>query len=387
MRWRCREPSGRPVAGPRRAAPRRRPRPDEPRLALASGRYNAAVEPRRSSPPGPVGDRTRRVLVTRRLPSDAAAARLRSERGLVVDTWAEARPPAADELAERAAPCAGILTMLTERVDGALLDRCPGLRVVSNMAVGFDNVDVDAATARGVLVTNTPGVLTEATADLAFALLLAAVRRLPEGSAAVREGAWGPWDPGWLLGRDLSGLTLGIVGPGRIGSAVARRAQAFGMTVIWCGRRDDAAFPGRRVPWGELLAAADVVSVHVPLSDETAGMFDAPAFAAMKRGAILVNTSRGGVVDQDALRAALEGGRLGAAALDVTVPEPLPPDHPLLAAPNLLVLPHLGSATRETRARMADLSVDGLLSALRGERPRHLVNPAAWERAARGAGA
>ncbi len=329
----------------------------------------------------------RRVLVTRRLPSNAALARLRSERGLEVEVWGEPRPPTDDELAERAAPCSGILTMLTERVDEALLDRCPDLRVVANMAVGFDNVDVGAATARGVLVTNTPGVLTEATADLAFGLLLAAVRRLPEGSAAVREGRWGPWEPGWLLGRDLNGSTLGIVGPGRIGTAVARRAQAFGMTVIYHGRRDVEGFPGHRVRWGELLRTADVVSVHVPLTDQTAGLFNPSAFAAMKRGAIFVNTSRGGIVDQEALRAALENGQLGAAALDVTVPEPLPPAHPLLSAPNLLVLPHLGSATRETRARMAERSVDGLLSALRGEQPQHLVNPEAWERASTGAGA
>ena len=350
-------------------------------------RYNAAVEPPRPSSPAAADHAMGRVLVTRLLPSQAALARLRSEPGLDVDVWGEPRPPTADELAERAARCSGILTMLTERVDAALLERCPGLRVVANMAVGFDNVDVDAATARGVLVTNTPGVLTEATADLTLALMLAAARRLPEGSAAVREGRWGPWDPGWLLGRDLGGLTLGIVGPGRIGAAVARRARAFGMATIYHGPREAAAFPGDRVPWEELLRAADVVSVHVPLTDETTGLFDGAAFSAMKPGAIFVNTSRGGVVDQEALRAALESGRLGAAALDVTVPEPLPPDHPLLAAPNLLVLPHLGSATRETRARMAERSVDGLLAALRGERPPHLVNPAAWRPAGSGAGA
>ncbi len=302
--------------------------------------------------------------------------------------WPEERPPTTEELATLAAPCTGLLTMLTERVDAALLERCPALRVVANMAVGYDNVDVEAATSRGVLVTNTPGVLTEATADLTFALLLAAARRLSEGAAAVREGRWGPWHPGWLLGRELHGATLGIVGPGRIGAAVARRAQGFGMTVLYHGRREAPGFPGRRASWGELLAAADVVSAHVPLTAETERMFDAAAFAAMKRGAIFVNTARGGVVDQAALREALVSGQLGAAALDVTTPEPLPSDHPLLAAPNLLVLPHLGSATGEARARMAELAVDGLLAALRGERPQHLVNPAAWGAAApAGAGA
>ena len=336
---------------------------------------------------GPAEDAARRVLVSRRLPSEAALARLRAEPGLEVEVWPEERPPTAEELARLAAPCAGLLTMLTERVDATLLDRCPELRVVANMAVGYDNVEVEAATARGVLVTNTPGVLTEATADLAFALLLAATRRLPEGAAAVREGRWGPWHPGWLLGRELHGATLGIVGPGRIGAAVARRAQGFGMTVLYHGRREVPSFPGRRASWGELLAAADFVSVHVPLTAETERMFDAAAFAAMRPGAIFVNTARGGVVDQEALREALASGRLGAAALDVTTPEPLPPDDPLLTAPNLLVLPHLGSATGETRARMAELAVDGLLAALRGERPPHLVNPAAWGAARAAAGA
>lgn len=343
------------------------------------------MEPPPSSRAGSAADAIRRVLVTRRLPSDTALARLDAAHGIEVEVWTEGRPPTADEFAARAASCTGILTMLTERVDEVLLDHCPKLRVVANMAVGYDNVDVEAATARGVLVTNTPGVLTEATADLSFALLLAVARRLPEGSAAVREGRWGPWEPGWLLGRELNGATLGVVGPGRIGTAVARRAQGFGMTVIYHGRREIESFPGRRVRWHELLATADVVSAHVPLTEQTTRLFDAAAFAAMKPGAIFVNTSRGGVVDQDALRSALESGRLGGAALDVTVPEPLAPDDPLLSAPNLLVLPHVGSATRATRERMAELGVDGLLAALRGERPLHLVNPLAWERASAGA--
>jgi lactate dehydrogenase-like 2-hydroxyacid dehydrogenase len=270
--------------------------------------------------------------------------------------------------------------MLTERIDVSLLDAAPGVRVVANMAVGFDNIDVAAATERGVLVTNTPDVLTETTADLAFALLLASARRLAEGEAAVRDGSWGPWHPTWLLGREVHGSTLGIVGPGRIGSAVARRASGFGMAVLYHGRREVPDFPGSPVTFEELLERSDFVSVHAPLTEETAGLFDAEAFARMRRGATLVNTSRGGLVDQVALAEALHGGQLAAAALDVTTPEPLPPDDPLLGAPNLIVTPHVGSATERTRERMAALAVEGLLAGLAGKRPRHLVNPEAWER-------
>ncbi|MEX2228772.1 MAG: D-glycerate dehydrogenase [Dehalococcoidia bacterium] len=319
-----------------------------------------------------------RVFVTRALPSAGALARLNAV--AEVDGWTLERPPTHAELRERARACDGLLTMLTERVDGALLDYCPRVRVVANMAVGYDNIDVPAAQERGVLVTNTPGVLTETTADLAFALLLAVARRLPEGELAVRRGEWGPWHPSWLLGREVHGATLGIVGPGRIGAAVAQRAQGFGMTVLYHGRRRVDGFPGERVSFDSLLERADFVSVHVPLSPETEHMFDARAFAHMRPHAIFVNTSRGGVVDQSALRDALMERRIGGAGLDVTTPEPLSPDDPLLRAPNLLVVPHLGSATEQTRARMAELAVDGLLAGLAGERPQHLVNPAAWER-------
>ena len=330
--------------------------------------------------PPPPADAVPRVFVTRALPGDAPLARLRD--AAAADVWALDRPPTADELRERSAGCAGLLTMLTERVDAALLDARPEVRVVANMAVGYDNVDVAAATEREVLVANTPGVLTETTADLAFALLLAAARRVVEGERAVCEGAWGPWHPTWLLGREVHGASLGIVGPGRIGAAVARRAQGFGMRVRYHGRRDVPDFPGERAGLDELLASSDFVSLHVPLSAETEGMFDASAFARMQPHAILVNTSRGGVVDQPALRDALVRGVIGGAALDVTTPEPLPPDDPLLGAPNLLVTPHLGSATGATRERMASLAVDALLVALAGERPRHLVNPEAWGRRA-----
>jgi lactate dehydrogenase-like 2-hydroxyacid dehydrogenase len=209
-------------------------------------------------------------------------------------------------------------------------------------------------------------VLTDATADLTLALLLAAARRLPEGIAAVRSGAWGPWRPSWLLGLELRGARLGIVGMGRIGRAVAERAAAFGMEVVHAGRSGG-------LPLAELLATSDVVSLHCPLTPQTRGLIGADALAAMKPGALLVNTARGPIVDQDALATALHDGRLGAAALDVTDPEPLPPGHPLLAAPNLIVLPHLGSATHATRERMAELAVENLAAGLAGRPLPHAV--------------
>ena len=214
----------------------------------------------------------------------------------------------------------------------------PGLRAIANYAVGVDNVDVAAAAVRGIPVGNTPDVLTEATADLAFALILAAARRLEEAARAVREGEWSTWQPDWLLGRDVHGATLGIVGMGRIGRAVARRAEGFAMEVLHTSRSGG-------MPLDALLARADFVSLHAPLTPETRHLIDSEALARMKPTAILVNTARGPLVDQAALRAALAAGRIAAAALDVTDPEPLPPDDPLLSAPNLLVVPHIGSAT------------------------------------------
>lgn len=318
------------------------------------------------------------VFVTRVLPGAGPAERLRAS--CDVDTWDGDDPPPHEELTWRSARCAGLLTMLTDRVDGTLLDAAPGVKVVANMAVGFDNVDVTAATERGVLITNTPGVLTETTADLAFSLMLVAARRIAEGDHAVRAGTWGPWHPTWLLGRDVNGATLGIVGPGRIGNAVAQRATGFGMSVLYHGPRHVPNFPGAPAELAELLARADFVSVHVPLNEQTTGMFGAEAFRKMQPHAIFVNTARGAVVDQRALRTALIDGSIGGAALDVTTPEPLPPADPLLEAPNLTVTPHLGSATERTRERMANLAVDGLLAGLAGERPKHLVNPEAWER-------
>jgi glyoxylate reductase len=301
-----------------------------------------------------------RVFVSRRVPG-TALDRLQAAHDM--DLWSEPGPPPREELLKRVREVEGLLSMLTDRVDAELLDAAPRLQAVANYAVGVDNIDVDACRRRGVQVGNTPDVLTDATADIAFALILAAARRLPEGMAAVRNGEWTTWDPEWLLGLELSGATLGIVGFGRIGRAVARRAEGFGMRVIHTKEKSIQ----------EVLEEADVVSLHVPLTPDTHHLIDAAALSQMKPTAILVNTARGPVVDQRALAAALHAGTIAAAALDVTDPEPLPPDDPLLEAPNLIVLPHLGSATHKTRARMADLAVDNLLAALAGRPMPHSV--------------
>jgi glyoxylate reductase len=302
-----------------------------------------------------------RVFVTRRLPFPALD-RLRAAHD--VDVWPDPAPPAPDALRERAAGADALLTMLTDRVDAELLDAAPGVRAVANLAVGTDNIDLEAAGERGVAVGNTPGVLTDATADLTLALILALARRLPEGAARVREGRWGPWQPAEDLGTDLAGATLGIVGYGRIGRAVGQRATAFGLRVLHTARSSG-------VPLERLLGESDFVSLHVPLAAATRHLIDAAALALMKPTAYLVNTARGGVVDQAALRDALRARSLAGAALDVTDPEPLPVGDPLLEAPNLLVVPHIGSATAGTRARMAAMAVDNLLAALDGRPMPH----------------
>ena len=299
-----------------------------------------------------------RVLVTRELPFPALE-RLRAAHE--VEVWPERLPPPPEALRARAAEAEGLLTLLTDRVDRALLDAAPRLRAIANLAVGTDNVDLAAAAERGNAVGSTPGVLTEATADLAFGLLLALARRIPEGAAEVRAGEWETWEPAHALGTEVSGAILGVVGWGRIGRAVGRRAAGFGMEILHT----------REHPLPELLSRADFVSLHVPLTPETRHLIDAEALGRMRREAMLVNTARGGVVDQRALAAALHAGTIAGAALDVTDPEPLPADDPLLRAPNLLVVPHIGSATVRTRSRMADMAVDNLLAALAGAAMPH----------------
>jgi glyoxylate reductase len=318
------------------------------------------VEPKRDRP---------RVFVARLIPEDGLAP-IRA--ACDMDVWTEDLPPPRAILLRRVVGCAGIVTLLTDRVDEELLEAAgPGLRVVANYAVGYDNVDVAACARRGVAVGNTPGVLTESTADLAWALILAVSRRVAEGDRYVRAGSWRTWGPMLLLGSDVHGSTLGIVGLGRIGQAVARRAAGFGMTVLYHQRSRapgpvETALGARFVRLDELLEQSDIVSIHVPLTAQTHHLIDAPALARMKPTAILVNTSRGPIVDGAALAAALRTGTLGAAGLDVTDPEPIGPDDPLLDLPNCLIVPHIASATWATRGRMAAMVAANLLAGVRG---------------------
>ncbi len=316
------------------------------------------------------------VLVTRRL-ADEVMAFLDARCALTVNP--EDAPIPRELLLAEAKGVRGLLTMLTDRVDDEVLDAAgPDLAVVANYAVGFDNVDVAACTARGVLVTNTPDVLTDATADIAWSLILAASRRVGEGERLLRAGRPWAWAPGFLLGREVTGKTLGVVGFGRIGQAVAERAAGFRMRVLYHSRSPkpeaEARLGAERRSFEDLLREADVISVHCALTDETRGLFGAEAFRAMKPTAILVNTARGPVVDEKALAAALRAGELFAAGLDVYEREPeVHPD--LLALENVVLAPHLGSATVETRTAMGMLAAENLVAALEGRRPPTPLNP------------
>jgi glyoxylate reductase len=299
--------------------------------------------------------RVARCFVTRKLPG---AALERLGKAHKVEVWPERLPPTREQLFARVADVDGLLCMLTD---------APHLTVISNYAVGYDNVDVAAATARGIRVGNTPDVLTDATADLTLALLLAIARKLPQEFAAVREGRWLPWEPGHNLGADVHGQTLGLIGFGRIGQAVAKRASGFDMRVLHIDSRSD------QTAIDDLLATSDFVSLHTPLTPQTHHLIDAAALARMKPSAFLINTARGGIVDQVALAEALHNRTIAGAALDVTDPEPLAAADPLLKAPNVIVVPHIGSATTRTRERMADLAVDNLMAGLDGKPLPHQV--------------
>jgi glyoxylate reductase len=310
-----------------------------------------------------------RVYVTRKLPG-TAVDRLAAEHE--VSVWPERLPPKRPELFARAAESDAVLSLLTDQLDAKLLEHAESLKAISNYAVGVDNIDVEAATERGIPVGNTPDVLTDTTADLALALMLGAARRLLDGHRVVERGEWLTWEPARWLGRDLHDSTVGIVGFGRIGQAVARRVEGFGCRVIHNSRSGG-------VPVEQLLEESDFVTLHCPLTDETRGLIDGEALDRMKPSAYLVNTARGPIVDTKALVRALHEGKIAGAALDVTDPEPLPGGHVLTEAPNVLILPHLGSATVRTREAMADMAADNLLAALRGERMPWCANPEVYD--------
>jgi len=319
-----------------------------------------------------------KVFVTRAIPSEGLAL-LAAQ--VEVDLWPDMLPPPYAALTERVRGCAGVLTLLSDRVDAALLDAAgPDLRVVSQMAVGYDNIDIAACTARRLPVGHTPGVLTEATADFAWALLMAAARRVAEGDRFVRAGHWTTWHPKLLVGLDVYGASLGLIGFGRIGQAMARRAAGFGMRVRYYAASGpkpeaEAVIGARYADLDTLLAESDFLSLHVPLNADTRQMINAATLAKVKRGAVLVNTARGGVVDQVALHAALTSGRLSAAGLDVSDPEPLPVDSPLLHLENVVLAPHIASGSLQARTRMATMAAENLLAGLRGDRLPHCVNP------------
>ena len=318
-----------------------------------------------------------KVLVTRRIPE---AGLKRIVAACDADVWTDPLPPPRDVLLAKVASCEGLLSLLTERVDAELMDAAPRLKVISNYAVGYNNIDVAAATQRGIAVGNTPDVLTDATADLAFALLIAAARRVVEGHRYTLEGRWKTWEPLGHIGQDLVGRTLGIVGMGRIGATLARRCRGgWDMNILYSDVREnpaaEASLGARRVDFDTLLAQSDFVSVHADLNDSTRGMFNAAAFRRMKPTAVLVNTARGPLVVEADLIEALRSGEIFAAGLDVTDPEPPDLSNPLLSLPNVIVAPHIASATTSSRNGMAEIAADNLLAGLRGEPLRAWVNP------------
>lgn len=317
-----------------------------------------------------------RVFVSRIIP-DAGLNLIREFCDTTI--WQEELPPPRETLLRETRDADGLVSLLTDRVDGELLDACPRLRVVSNMAVGFDNIDIPTATERGVLAGNTPGVLTETTADFAFALLMASARRIVEGVDYVRAGRWKTWGPMLLMGADVHHATLGLVGLGRIGAEMAKRARGFDMRVLYYDvfRREDLeqSLHIEYATLEDVLAQADFVSVHTPLTPETHHLMNRERFAKMKPSAILINTARGPIVETDALVDALREGRIGGAALDVTDPEPLPAVHPLVSMPNCIIVPHIASASAATRGKMAEIAARNLIAGLKGEPLPSGLNP------------
>lgn len=326
----------------------------------------------------------RRVFITQPIPGPGPE--MIRDAGATVEMCSQEQPLSAQALQDAVRDRDAVLCLLTDRIDAKVFDAARGCRLFANMAVGFNNIDVTEATRRGILVTNTPGILTESTADLTWALILGVARRVVEGDAEMRSGRYEGWAPEYMLGGDVTGATLGLIGPGRIAAAVARRALGFEMKLLYHGRRPSAeldSLGARSCPMVDLLRESDFVSLHVPLSPETRHLIDASALARMKRTAYLINTSRGPVVDETALVQALRSGQIAGAGLDVYEDEPRMADG-LASCRNTLLLPHLGSATIATRAAMSRIAAENVTAYLRGDRPPNLVNPEVWVTAGTG---
>jgi glyoxylate reductase len=322
----------------------------------------------------------KRVFVTRKIPNDGLKI-IRQE--FDTSVWSEEVPPSKEEIIQNAAECEGMVTLLSDSIGADVIRHLPNLKVIAQYAVGYDNIDLKFATEKRIIVTNTPGVLTETTADLTWALIMAASRRIAEADRYVRAGLWKvAWSPELLLGSDIYGSTIGIIGMGRIGRAVAKRAHGFDMKIQYTSRTTQK--PNReleeelgayRVDMHTLLRTSDIVTLHVPLSSETAHLIGSIELAMMKPGSVLINTSRGPVIDEDALCQALRTGHLRAAGLDVFVEEPIKMDNPLLQLDNVVLAPHIGSASTRTRSTMALMCAENLHAALAGTKPPNIVNP------------
>ena len=321
-----------------------------------------------------------KVFVTRIIPEEGLSL---VREACDMELWEHELPPPREVLLEKIKDKVGVLSLLTDKIDAELMDANPQIRVVSNFAVGFDNIDIKAATERGLPIGNTPGVLTDTTADIAFTLLMATARRISESIDYVRAAKWKTWGPMLLMGQDIHKATLGIIGFGRIGQGMAKRASGFDMKVLYHDvyRRQDLE-QSMGVTYADIdtiLAEADFVSIHTDLNPRTRYMFNAAAFAKMKRTAILINSARGPIVDHMALYEALKSGQILGAGLDVTDPEPIPVDHPLLTLPNCLIVPHIASASVATRGKMASMAAHNLIAGVRGERLPTPVNPNVYD--------
>ncbi|MGQ9722707.1 MAG: 2-hydroxyacid dehydrogenase [Candidatus Jordarchaeum sp.] len=322
----------------------------------------------------------KKVYITRQIAEEALKL-LRENANVTVHSGT--LPPKKNEIIKNIRDAHGLVALLTDQIDAEIIDHGKQLTIIANVAVGYDNIDLEAATRKGIYVTNTPGVLDDATADLAFTILLAVARRIPEADSFVRSGQWKGWSPNLLLGSDLRDKTLGIIGLGRIGSEVAKRAKCFKMKIVYYQPQRDLEketnIGVRYVSLEELLSISDFVSLHVPLTSETRSMISRRELNKMKKTAYLINTSRGQVVDEEALYEALTEGEIKGAALDVYDKEPISPDNPLLKLKNIVLTPHIGSATLETRTRMAVLAAENTVKALKNEIPSCIVNPQVLE--------